>query len=108
MLHVMAELVRDDVRLRKIAGCSELAIELVEEVEVEIHLLVQRTIEGSHGALRRSAAGDRAVAEQHHASRAIVAPASRERACPGGTRVVEQEPYELHHWLFARRIGRRQ
>ena len=44
-LHVMAELVRDDVGLGEVTGCAEALTQLVEEPEVQIDVLITRTVE---------------------------------------------------------------
>jgi hypothetical protein len=44
-LHVMADLVRDDVSLREVARGAEAPIELVVEAEVDVDALVSRAIE---------------------------------------------------------------
>jgi hypothetical protein len=52
---MMADLVRNDVRLREIARRTEPRIEIVEEGEVEIDLLILLTVEGTHGRLSEAA-----------------------------------------------------
>src|SRR5262249_52162333 len=62
VLHVMSDLVRDHVGLRKLACLAadvatvETRRDLIEERGVEIDLAVSGTVERSHGALRFSAA----------------------------------------------------
>ena len=53
-LHVMPELVREHVGLGEVAGRAESAAELVEEPEVEIDVLVARTVERPARATARS------------------------------------------------------
>src|SRR5260370_2449196 len=75
ILHVMSDLVRDDVGLRKLARLAadvaavETRRDLAAERGVEIDLLVGGTVEGSHGALRFSAPTGlrRAALENEHA-----------------------------------------
>src|SRR5262252_148236 len=60
VLHVMTDLVGDHIGLRKLAGlalaAAEAALDLAEERGVQIDLLVLRTVERPHGALRDAAA----------------------------------------------------
>ena len=51
VLHVVAVLVGDDVLGGEVADGAELLLQLGEEVEVEVHELVGRAVEGAH--LRR-------------------------------------------------------
>src|SRR5690349_14869067 len=66
VLHVMSELVRNDVGLGEIAGRAESLREFVEETEIEIDLLVSGTVERACRTPRRAAAGLDTIAEQHH------------------------------------------
>src|SRR5260370_8632507 len=62
LLHVMADLVGDHIRLREQArsaagiAAAEPGLKLAEERGIEIHLLVDRPIERPHGPLRGPAA----------------------------------------------------
>ena len=96
VLHVVPELVRDDVRLCEVARCPEPARELVEEAQVEVDALVGRAVERADR--RRSIAtrgGDR-IAEHRKASFAILVPKAWEQLRPGLLDVVEHERHELH------------
>src|SRR5947209_5770101 len=62
-LHVVPNLVRDDVRLRELARRAELRAQLVEEAEVDIDLFVLRAVERSGGRLRGPATRLRIVTE---------------------------------------------
>src|SRR5688572_2969052 len=59
VLHVMADLVRDHIGLRELAGlaaaAAEAPFEVAKERRVEIDLAARWTIERTHGALRRTA-----------------------------------------------------
>ena len=48
MLHVVPELVGDDIRLREITGRAEPAAQLVIEPEIDVDLFVGRAIERPH------------------------------------------------------------
>ena len=65
VLHVVAELVGDDVRGRQVAGGAELGLQLVHEVEVDVHEGVGRAVERPGLRRRRAAAGVRAAGEEH-------------------------------------------
>ena len=117
----MADLVRDHVGLRELAGlaadvaAAEAGRDLLEERGVEIDLLVRRAIERPHGALRDSAAaGLRLAAVEHenrraiglavlgedllpHAPRCCRAPCSRSGPCrPAARRCVAHVERRLH------------
>jgi len=51
VLHVMTDFVRDDIRLRKVAGRAEALRQLVEERQIQIDLAVAGTIERPRGRL---------------------------------------------------------
>src|SRR5215471_13502021 len=54
-LHVMANLMRQHVSLRKLAGRAESLFQFVIESEVDIHLFVAWTVEWAGGRLRAAA-----------------------------------------------------
>src|SRR5262249_33249053 len=74
ILHVMADLVRDHVGLRKLArpaadvAAANTRRDLIKERGVEVDLLIGRAVERSHGALRGAAATGvrRAAIENQH------------------------------------------
>src|SRR5262249_5347889 len=63
ILHVVADLVRDHVGLRELAGFTadiagpKPSLKILKETCVEVDLLVQRAIERTHRGLRKAAAG---------------------------------------------------
>src|SRR3546814_20837408 len=61
---MMADLVRDDIGLRGVAGGAETLFEFAEEGGVEIDALVGGAIEGAHRRLRRAAARPVLVGEE--------------------------------------------
>src|SRR5262249_21460533 len=77
VLHMMADLVRDDVGLHELAGAAagiaamEARLDLAEERGIEIDLLVVRAIERTHGALGIAAGGRRRAAVEDESRRAI-------------------------------------
>src|SRR5574337_1699391 len=71
-LHVVADLVRDDVSLREVARRAELLAQRVEEAEVDVDLLVGRAVERPHRRLPDAARGAGRAAEQHQPRRLIL------------------------------------
>src|SRR5439155_7839858 len=65
LLDVMADLVGDHVRLREITGGTEPLAQRAEEVEVEIDLLVWRTVERPGGGSGDAASGLHRAVEEH-------------------------------------------
>ena len=63
---MVADLVRDDVRLCEVAGRAEALRQLVEEAQIEINLAVLRAVKRTGRRLRESAGRVDRVAEQHH------------------------------------------
>src|SRR6185503_15556850 len=104
MLDVMPELVGDDICLRKVAGRPEAAIELVEEAQVQIHFLVEWTIERSHRRLSRAASRRGAVAKEDQIRGTELRARAREFFLPRLLCVVEHEGNELNHRLLARGV----
>src|SRR6185503_1259815 len=80
-LHVMTDLVADDVRRREIAGAAH-ARKLVEERRVEIHALVARTIERARRRARETAGRLNRAAEQRELGRRISFAGLREHGAP--------------------------
>ena len=64
LLHVMADLVRDHVGAGEVAGGVQFVLQLLEERQVQIHLLVARAIERAHRRAGTAAGRVHAAAEQ--------------------------------------------
>src|SRR5204862_6806850 len=62
-LHVMSELVGDDVGAREITRRPETALQLAEEPQIEVDLVIRGAVEGAGRGLREPAAGLVGVAE---------------------------------------------
>src|SRR5258708_21794337 len=77
VLHVMPDLVGDDVGLRELASlaaaAAEAVLQIVEERSVEINALILRAVEWSHGGLRETAARPRRAPEEHEPLGLVVA-----------------------------------
>ena len=98
---MMADLVRDHVRLGEIARRAEAALHVVEERGVEIDALVVGAIERPHRGLAGAARGARAAGVEHQARGAIARARRLEDVTPyvlGGSEDLRDE--------LARRIGR--
>ena len=63
-LHVMADLVRDHVGAGEVAGGMQFVLQLLEERQVQVHLLVARAIERAHRRGGAAAGRVHATAEQ--------------------------------------------
>ena len=96
VLDVVADLVREHVGLREVAGCAEARAQIAVEREIDVHLLVGGAVERPHLALAGSARGMGRVAEQHEARVAIAGQQLR----PGVLQVVEHERDELDQLLL--------
>src|SRR5690606_3246344 len=73
-LHVMPDLVRDDVRLREVAARAELFAQVSVEAEVDVDLFVERAIKRTDGGLRIPARGLHDIGEQDEPRFAVIAP----------------------------------
>jgi hypothetical protein len=105
VLHVMTDLVREHIRLREIARRAEALLQLFVKGEIDVDLLVFRTVERSRGRLRVAARGVGGVAEKHQLGVAVRrARLLREDVLPRLLCVVEDEGDELHFLLLFRRL----
>jgi hypothetical protein len=102
VLDMVPDLVRQNVRLRKITCCSKSAMKLVEECKVDVDPLVGRAVKRPHRRLTDSASRLRRVPEEHEASRLVLRIVARHDLSPGVLRVVEHERNELDLRLLAR------
>ena len=82
VLQVVPVLVGDDVLGGQVTGGAELVLQLEQEVEVEVHLRVGRTVEGPHVGVGRAAAGGGAPAEEHRLGELVLTAGRGERAVP--------------------------
>src|ERR1700712_2159498 len=106
MLHVMAELVREHVRLRELAGRAEAIAQLIVEAEINVDLLIERAVERPHRRLRLTASRLHAIAEENELRVVPLHAFLRNDLRPGLLRVVEHERHELHFLvLFGRLAG---
>src|SRR5262245_49607991 len=103
LLHVMADLMRNDVGLRHVSWRAEAVLEVLVEVEVDIDLLVEGAIKGTHLRHADSASGTRSAAEQHERGIAIALPITGEEISPNVFGVGQNHGHEFLEILFARR-----
>src|SRR4029079_19266493 len=103
LLHVMANLVGDDIGLREIALYAEAVLQLLVEVEVNINLLVVGTVEGTH--CRHAGAAGRAdrYRIEHELRLAIGVAVLAEDVLPDVLGVGEHHADELPEVVLARR-----
>src|SRR5207249_2577631 len=71
-LHVMADLVGDDVGLREVTGRAETIAKRAEEAEVEVELLVGGAVERTHRGARHAARRLHRAGEEHELRLAVL------------------------------------
>ena len=72
VLHVVADLVRDDVRLGEVAGRTDLVAQVTVERQIDVDLAIAGTIEGADGRFGEAAGRLDRPAEQHEMRRLIL------------------------------------
>ena len=112
-LDVMADLVRDHVRLGEIARRAEALVELPEEREIEVDLVVRRAVERARRGRRRPAAALGSARERDDRGTRVLAVRFGEDPCPEILRVLAHELRELEDRVLTlrripllRRLGR--
>ena len=86
---MVADLVRDDIRLREITRRAEPAIQLVKEGEIDVDLAIGWAVEGSHGGRVRPACRLDRVGKQDQRRLLVALVRLREDLRPGVLRVGE-------------------
>ena len=97
----MADLVRDHVRRREVAGRAEALRELLEERGVEVDLLVGGAVERAAGGAGHAACRPRGVVEAHELRRLVARAHRLEQGRPHVLGVAHDAAHEVHL-----RIGR--
>ena len=92
VLHVVADLVGDDVGLGEVARGAEARAQLVEEAEVDVDLLVARTVERAHRRLGEAAGRIDRAREQHQGRLAVVLRPSGRTAAARSPRCRQAPP----------------
>src|SRR5437868_3491325 len=100
----MAELVRDHIRLREVALGSELRLQLIHEAEVDVYLLVRRTVKRTGRRLRHAATRLCEIAKEHELRIVIPRAHRRQELWPDVLHVVEHEGDEFDFLVLFRRF----
>src|ERR1700741_1326192 len=98
----MSNFMRDDVSLREIARCVELSAQLLVEREIDVNLLISRTIEWSNCRARNSASRAHLIRKQHERGFAILPAVFSKHIGPNIFRFPEHHRDELFQlFLFS-------
>src|SRR5256885_424177 len=106
LLHVMAHLVRDDVRLREITWRLEAVLQVAIEGKVDVELLVVRAVERPHGRLPHAAGRAHHAVVEHERRRAILRVRLLEDPAPDVLGAAEHLGHELAHLVVRRAFAR--
>ena len=87
----------------KSPGAPNRALELLIEAEVDVDLLVERTIEGAHRRLADPAAGPDGIREEDELRAAVLGAEGGQLAGPDALGVVQDEGHELDELLLSGR-----
>jgi hypothetical protein len=96
-LHMMSDLMREDVGLREVPWCAKALLQLAVEAEVDVDPLVGRAIERTGGRLREATSGLHCVGEQDQAGAPV---AGAEQSGPDVLAVVQNERDEFDELFF--------
>ena len=99
VFHVMAHLMRDHIGLSEVVGRAEAVGHLVEEGEVQIHVVIVGAVEGTD-CRRRGPAGRLDCADEEYKSRIFIL--RPKELLPGGFRVGEDNPGEFSQLVVGR------
>ncbi len=97
---MVAYLVGDHIGLGEITRGTVAGLEVVEEGEVEVHLLVGRAVERPDGRTGHTAGGIHPVAEQYQGRLPVLGAHLPENGVPGIFRVGENDRDEICQLLF--------
>ena len=87
----MSDLMCDDVCLCKIAGRTELRLQIAIESEIDIHATIAGTVERADRRLGEAACGFDSAREQHQGGLLVFAAGLSEQRAPGFFRVSEHD-----------------
>jgi hypothetical protein len=106
VLHVVADLVRDDVCLGEVAGRLEAVFQILIESEVDVHRLIGRAIEGPHRRLAGAAGGRRRSRVEDELRVLILVPGLPEYPAPRVLGIRKHLRHEACHLVAGRRPAR--
>ncbi len=101
LLHVMADLMGEDIGLGEVALHLEAVLQLLIEAEVDINFLVVGAIEGTHGRHPRPAGRAHRAAEQDELGIAVILAILLEDVLPNVLGVGEDDGHELLEIVLA-------
>src|ERR1700722_18560230 len=98
---MVSQFMRQNISLSKFAGRAKAPPQLVEKREVDVNLLIFRTIKRARSGFRTAASRFSRIAEEHQLGVAI-RPAGllRQELRPGLLRVIQYEGNKLHQRFF--------
>src|ERR1700733_7431966 len=97
---MMANLMGQNIGLRKLSGCAKAPLELVVKSQGNVNLLVCRTIKRPRSRARRSTARLCCVTKKYQLGMAISHALRRQYLGPGLLRVIQHIGDKLHRRLF--------
>src|SRR4051794_41596994 len=95
MLYVVTHFVGDHIGLREVTRRAEALLELAVKAQIDVHLLVDRTIKGPHLRCAGATARARSAVEEHQGGGPIALISCGKRGRPGLLYVVEHEADEV-------------
>src|SRR5262249_37110129 len=95
ILHVMANFMRDYVRLREIASGTETILEFAKKSEVDVNASIFWTIKRTGGAASEPATGPGLVCKEHEPRLLIFAAHLAEDRMPGVFSIGENDSHEF-------------
>jgi hypothetical protein len=101
----MAYFVGDHIRLREVARRAEARFQVAVEREVDVHALVERTVEGTHRRLPHAALRAHCVAEEHQLRLGVIRARLPEHFLPDVLGAGEHLGDELAHLVGGRALG---
>ncbi|MDR6357907.1 hypothetical protein Q3H58_004578 [Pseudomonas psychrotolerans] len=96
VLHVVADLVGDDVGAGEIAVGAEALLQFLEEGQIQVDLAIHRAIEGATGRGGAAATGLHLAVEQHQLGRLVLLAMGLEDARPGILGFAQHRAHEIH------------
>src|SRR6202163_2854038 len=100
LLHVMSDFMGQHVGFCKLARGAKTSFQFVEEIQVDVHLFVLRTIKRTRRRLSHATTGVDGIAKQNEFGMMILHAFTREDFSPRVLSIVENEGHELHQWLL--------